>query len=237
MESISLNKYIADSGVCSRRQADTFIEEGRVTLNGNIARKGNRVEPGDVVSLDGKTISSSEKKRIYIALNKPVGVTCTTDTNDPDNIIDFLQFPERIFPIGRLDKMSEGLLLLTNDGDIVNKILRSRNNHEKEYIVEVNKMVIPEFVEQMSGGVPVLDTITKPCYVERIDDFRFRIILTQGLNRQIRRMCAYLGYHVKKLTRVRIMHITLGDLPPKGWRYLSETEMTKMNEMIQFSDK
>ncbi|MBP6693706.1 MAG: RNA-binding S4 domain-containing protein [Saprospiraceae bacterium] len=237
MESISLNKYIADSGVCSRRQADTFIEEGRVTLNGNIARKGNRVEPGDVVSLDGKTISSSEKKRIYIALNKPVGVTCTTDTNDPDNIIDFLQFPERIFPIGRLDKMSEGLLLLTNDGDIVNKILRSRNNHEKEYIVEVNKMVIPEFVEQMSGGVPVLDTITKPCYVERIDDFRFRIILTQGLNRQIRRMCAYLGYHVKKLTRVRIMHITLGDLPPKGWRYLTDKEMAKMNEMIQFSDK
>ena len=237
MESISLNKYIADTGVCSRRQADTYIEEGRVTLNGNIARKGNRVEPGDVVSLDGKVISSVQKKRIYIALNKPVGVTCTTDTDDPDNIIDFLQFPERIFPIGRLDKMSEGLLLLTNDGDIVNKILRSRNNHEKEYIVEVNKMIIPEFVEQMSAGVPILDTITKPCYVERIDDFRFRIILTQGLNRQIRRMCAYLGYHVKKLVRVRIMHITLGDLPSRGWRYLSETEMTKMNEMIQFSDK
>ncbi|MBK8622105.1 MAG: 23S rRNA pseudouridine(2604) synthase RluF [Saprospiraceae bacterium] len=237
MESKSLNKYIAETGFCSRRQADTYIEQSRVTINGVTAVKGNRVNPGDVVKLDGELIAPATKKRVYIALNKPVGVTCTTDTSDPDNIIDFLDFPERIFPIGRLDKMSEGLLLLTNDGDIVNKILRSRNNHEKEYIVSVNKVIIPEFIEKMGSGVPILDTITKPCYVERLDDYTFKIILTQGLNRQIRRMCAHLGYHVRKLVRVRIMHITLGDLPSRSWRYLTEEEMKTLNMMVQDSDK
>ncbi len=237
MESKSLNKYIAETGFCSRRQADTYIEQSRVTINGVTAVKGNRVNVGDVVKLDGELIAPATKKRVYIALNKPVGVTCTTDTSDPDNIIDFLDFPERIFPIGRLDKMSEGLLLLTNDGDIVNKILRSRNNHEKEYIVHVNKVIIPEFIEKMGSGVPILDTITKPCYVERLDDYTFKIILTQGLNRQIRRMCAHLGYHVRKLIRVRIMHITLGDLPFRSWRYLTEEEMKTLNMMVQDSDK
>ena len=237
MESKSLNKYIAETGFCSRRQADTYIEQSRVTINSITAVKGNRVNPGDVVKLDGELIAPATKKRVYIALNKPVGVTCTTDTSDPDNIIDFLDFPERIFPIGRLDKMSEGLLLLTNDGDIVNKILRSRNNHEKEYIVSVNKVIIPEFIEKMGSGVPILDTITKPCYVERLDDYTFKIILTQGLNRQIRRMCAHLGYHVRKLIRVRIMHISLGDLPSRSWRYLTNEEMTTMNTMVRESDK
>jgi 23S rRNA pseudouridine2604 synthase len=237
LESKSLNKYIAETGFCSRRQADTYIEQSRVTINGVTAVKGNRVNPGDVVKLDGELIAPATKKRVYIALNKPVGVTCTTDTSDPDNIIDFLDFPERIFPIGRLDKMSEGLLLLTNDGDIVNKILRSRNNHEKEYIVSVNKVIIPEFIEKMGSGVPILDTITKPCYVERLDDYTFKIILTQGLNRQIRRMCAHLGYHVRKLVRVRIMHISLGDLPSRSWRYLTNEEMTTMNTMVRESDK
>ena len=237
MESKSLNKYIAETGFCSRRQADTYIEQSRVTINGVTAVKGNRVNPGDVVKLDGELIAPATKKRVYIALNKPVGVTCTTDTSDPDNIIDFLDFPERIFPIGRLDKMSEGLLLLTNDGDIVNKILRSRNNHEKEYIVSVNKVIIPEFIENMGSGVPILDTITKPCYVERLDDYTFKIILTQGLNRQIRRMCAHLGYHVRKLVRVRVMHISLGDLPSRSWRYLTNEEMTTMNNMVKESDK
>lgn len=237
MESKSLNKYIAETGICSRRQADVLIEEGRVRINGQVARKGNRVEVGDKVELDGKVIGVNKPQRVYMALNKPVGVTCTTDRNDPDNIIDFLQFPERIFPIGRLDKMSEGLLLLTNDGDIVNKILRSRNQHEKEYLVEVNQVVLPEFVEKMSTGVAILDTVTKPCYVEKISDYTFRIILTQGLNRQIRRMCAELGYHVRKLKRVRIMHIELGDLPSKTWRYLTPKEMEDMERAVKFSDK
>ena len=237
MESKSLNKYIAETGVCSRRQADVLIEEGRVNINGKVARKGNRVEAGDKVELDGKLIGQQKPERVYIALNKPVGVTCTTDRSDPDNIIDFLQFPERIFPIGRLDKMSEGLLLLTNDGDIVNKILRSRNQHEKEYIVEVNQVVTPDFIEKMSSGVAILDTVTKPCYVEKMADFTFRIILTQGLNRQIRRMCAELGYHVRKLKRVRIMHIELGDLESKTWRYLTPEEMTRMEKEVRYSDK
>lgn len=237
MESKSLNKYIAEKGICSRRQADVLIEEGRVTINGKTARKGNRVESGDVVRLDGKEISGMQKKRIYLAFHKPPGVTCTTDRSDPDNIIDFIDFPERIFPIGRLDKMSEGLLLLTNDGDIVNKILRSRNNHEKEYIVQVNKMIIPEFIEKMATGVPILDTVTKPCFVERLDDYTFRIILTQGLNRQIRRMCTHLGYHIRRLQRIRIMFIELGDLPKKEWRYLTEEEMETMNRWLQFSEK
>lgn len=237
MESKSLNKFIAETGFCSRRQADVYIEEGRVTINGNIARKGNRVEEGDKVRLDDKPIEPQHKKRIYIAFHKPPGVTCTTDTEDPDNVIDFINFPERIFPVGRLDKMSEGLLLLTNDGDIVNKILRSRNHHEKEYVVEVNKMIIPEFIEKMSSGVPILDTVTKPCYVERLSDYTFKIILTQGLNRQIRRMCTHLGYHVKKLRRVRIMEIKLGDLDLSQWRYLTDSEMTTLNEMVQLSSK
>ena len=237
MESKSLNKYIAETGICSRRQADVMIEEGRVKINGKIARKGNRVEAGDKVELDGQLIGNDKPERVYIAFNKPVGVTCTTDRNDPDNIIDFLQFPERIFPIGRLDKMSEGLLLLTNDGDIVNKILRSRNQHEKEYVVEVNQVVIPEFVEKMASGVPILGTVTKPCYVEKLTDYTFRMILTQGLNRQIRRMCSALGYHVRKLKRIRIMHVQLDDLPSRSWRYLTSAEMEQMEKALKYSDK
>ncbi|MFZ1705397.1 MAG: pseudouridine synthase [Saprospiraceae bacterium] len=237
MESKSLNKYIAETGFCSRRQADVYIEEGRVTLNGEVARKGNRVIVGDIVLLDGEKIKPAINKRVYLAFNKPVGITCTTDPEDPDNIIEFINYPDRIFPIGRLDKMSEGLLLLTNDGDIVNKILRSRNNHEKEYLVEVNKIIVPEFVDKMSSGISILDTVTKPCFVEGLSEYTFRIILTQGLNRQIRRMCTALGYHVRKLKRIRIMHIRLGDLPSKNWRYLTEEEMTQMNVMLEQSHK
>jgi len=236
VESKSLNKFIAETGLCSRRQADGLIDDGRVTINGIVARKGNRVEEGDVVLLDGEPVIK-EVEPIYLALNKPVGVTCTTDTRDPDNIIEFLGFPERVFPIGRLDKMSEGLLLLTNDGDIVNKILRSRNHHEKEYIVEVNKAIDPDFIQQMSSGVPILDTVTKPCYVEKLDDYTFKIILTQGLNRQIRRMCGQLGYHVTRLQRIRIMNIYLGELPYKSFRHLNEGEKKRLMDLVTYSDK
>jgi 23S rRNA pseudouridine2604 synthase len=235
-ESKSLNKFIAETGFCSRRQADNYIEEGRVTINGTVARKGNRVMPGDEVLLDGKPLVK-KPELLYLALNKPPGVTCTTDLRDPDNIISFLNFPERIFPVGRLDKMSEGLILLTNDGDIVNKILRSRNEHEKEYIVQVNSPITAEFIKKMSSGVPILQTMTKPCFVEKLGTNSFRIILTQGLNRQIRRMCDFLGYHVTKLKRIRIMHIYLQDLPSGKWRALSPEEVALLYEQVQDSEK
>jgi len=234
--SISLNKYISSTGRCSRREADKMIEAGRVTINGIIAKKGNRVVVGDVVTLDEIPISSKPEP-IYIAFHKPVGVVCTTDQKDPKNIIDFIQYPQRIFPIGRLDKASEGLIFLTNDGDIVNKILRAGNKHEKEYIVTVNKTISAYFISKMSAGIPILDTVTQKCKVEYLDKKTFKIILTQGLNRQIRRMCAYLGYEVIRLKRVRIMRVTLDGIKSGQWRYLTPEELTEIHQMIQSSSK
>ncbi len=234
MDSISLNKYISDTGICSRREADKFIETGRVLLNGVVAVKGNRVEEGDEVLLDGKPLRKNPK-RIYIAFHKPRGLTCTTDLRDKTNVISYINHPQRIFPIGRLDKDSEGLIFLTNDGDIVNKILRSRNGHEKEYIVVVDKELAPDFVKRMSNGIPILGTTTKKCMVEKKGRSIFRIILTQGLNRQIRRMCEYLGYDVVKLKRTRIMSIKLDDLAPGKWRYFSEAEMQEIETLLEES--
>lgn len=237
-EQVSLNKYISSSGFCSRREADKLIEQARVTINGELVASNLKVYTGDVVEVDGEPIKSSAKKRpIYIAFNKPVGVTSTTDIKDKTNIIYFIGYPKRIFPIGRLDKDSDGLIFLTNDGDIVNKILRASNFHEKEYIVTVDKAITPEFVRQMSSGVPILGTMTRKCFVRQEGGRRFRIILTQGLNRQIRRMCEYLGYSVKSLTRVRIMNIQLGNLPTGKWRYFTGPEIDKLNEMVAESSK
>jgi 23S rRNA pseudouridine2604 synthase len=234
MDSISLNKYISDTGICSRREADKFIETGRVLLNGVVAVKGNRVEAGDEVLLNGKPLRNNPQ-RIYIAFHKPRGLTCTTDLRDKTNVISYINHPQRIFPIGRLDKDSEGLIFLTNDGDIVNKILRSRNGHEKEYIVVVDKELAPDFVKRMSNGIPILGTTTKKCMVEKKGRAIFRIILTQGLNRQIRRMCEYLGYDVIKLKRTRIMSIKLDDLAPGRWRYFSEAEMLEIETLLEES--
>ncbi len=234
----SLNKYISSSGFCSRRDADKLIEQARVTVNGELVLPGAKVAPGDTVEVDGEPIKVKSKARpIYIAFNKPVGVTSTTDAKDRSNIIYFINHPKRIFPVGRLDKDSDGLIFLTNDGDIVNKILRASNHHEKEYVVSVDRAVTPEFVKQMSGGVPVLGKITKPCFVRQEGSRRFRIILTQGLNRQIRRMCEHLGYEVKSLTRVRIMNVELGALAVGKWRYLTLPEIEKLNELVADSSK
>ena len=235
-EGISLNKYISDTGLCSRREADRMIEECRVSLNGQDATKGSRVYPGDVVKADGKIIKQKRKPPIYIAFNKPVRVVTTTE-NVPGNIISFINHPQRIFPIGRLDKLSEGLIFLTNDGDIVNKVLRAGNNHEKEYIVTVDKPISQNFIERMAGGIPIDGEYTKKCKVEQIGPATFRIILTQGLNRQIRRMCEHLHYNVIKLKRIRIMHIQLKDLKPGAWRYFTPAEIDTLNELIKHSDK
>ena len=210
-ESININKYISSTGICSRREAEKFIENGRVTINGEKAVLGNRVFESDVVKIDGKPLKS-KPKTIYIALNKPVGIVCTTDSKEKNNIVNFVNHPQRLFPIGRLDKPSEGLIFLTNDGDIVNKILRAGNNHEKEYIVTVDKNITQKFIKNMSNGVPILGTVTKKCKVEKVSETVFKIILVQGLNRQIRRMCAHLGYDVVKLKRTRIMNVSLGNL-------------------------
>ena len=235
---LSLNKVISGTGFCSRREADKYIETGRVTINNKTAKKGAWVKPGDVVAVDGEKISSAKKSGpIYIAFNKPVGITSTTDLKDKSNIIDYINHQKRIFPVGRLDKDSDGLIILTNDGDIVNKILRASNQHEKEYIVTVDKPVDEAFVRRMSEGVPVLDEITKKCFVRAEGSRRFRITLTQGLNRQIRRMCEYLGYKVHTLTRVRIMNIKLETLPVGKWRYFTPAEIEKMNELIAGSSK
>lgn len=234
--SISLNKYISSTGICSRREADRWIDAERVKINGVIAKKGNRVEEGDKVTIDGRPVKR-KPKLVYIALNKPTGITCTTDLKDPDNIIDFVKHSKRIFPIGRLDKASSGLILLTNDGDIVNKILRAENNHEKEYIVTVNKLITPEFIRKMGNGVPVLGKMTKKCEVRQMGKMRFNIILTQGLNRQIRRMCDYFNYRVVTLKRVRIMNIDLGNLKPGVWRDLTETEFKVLNESLKTDKK
>ncbi|OCK51034.1 23S rRNA pseudouridine synthase F [Chryseobacterium sp. CBo1] len=237
MEKTRINKYLSEVGYCSRRAADKLLEEGRITINGKIPELGTKVSDEDIIEVDGKTIRDSEEKPVYIAFNKPVGIVCTTDTKrERDSIIDFINHPKRIFPIGRLDKPSEGLILLTSDGDIVNKILRARNNHEKEYLVRVDKPINPKFLEKMRNGVPILDTVTKKCEVEKIDDMTFRIVLTQGLNRQIRRMCEYLGYDVKKLKRIRIMNIKL-DLPVGKWRDLTDEEMKNLNFLLQDSSK
>lgn len=234
-ETISLNKRISASGYCSRREADKLIEQGRVSVNGNLALPGERVLPNDKIYVDDELlkIQSTKKDNTFIiALNKPLHVTCTTDPNDKTNVIRFLNHPKRIFPIGRLDKDSEGLLFLTNNGDIVNKILRAGNAHEKEYIVTVDKKITPEFISKMSKGVRILGTTTMPCKVWQVSGKTFHIILTQGLNRQIRRMCEAFDYKVISLKRTRIMHIKLGTLAPGKWRYLSDAEMKEMMEQI-----
>ncbi len=236
-KSTRINKYLSEIGYCSRRAADNLILQKRVTINGAVPEIGTKIVIGDIVRVDGKVVSATEERPVYIAFNKPVGIVCTTDIKaEKNNIIDYIKYPKRIFPIGRLDKPSEGLILLTSDGDIVNKILRARNNHEKEYIVTVNKPVTPEFLKKMRSGVPVLDTITRTCKVEQLGRNRFNIVLTQGLNRQIRRMCDFLDYNVVKLKRVRIMNINL-DLPVGKWRYLSEEEMDEINRLIATSSK
>ena len=235
-DSVSLNKYISDTGFCSRREADDYIAQGRVTINGEQASPGNRVFDGDVVEIDGEPVKK-KTKTVYIAFNKPSGITSTTDEKDKTNIISCINYKQRIFPIGRLDKDSEGLIFLTNDGNIVNKILRAGNNHEKEYVVSVDKPITPEFIKQMSEGVRILRTRTRPCKVVQEHKYVFRITLTQGLNRQIRRMCDALDYKVKKLVRVRIMNVHLGKLPLGHWRYLTPDEVAIINKMVADSSK
>ena len=233
-----INKYLSEVGFCSRRAADRLIEEGKVTINGEITEIGSKVEEGDQVEVEGqKIINPTKQKNIYLAFNKPIGIVCTTDRRvEPDNVIDFINYPERIFPIGRLDKPSEGLIFLTNDGDIVNKILRAKNNHEKEYIVSVNRPINKDFIQSMSNGVEILDTITKNCFVKQLGQKKFKIILTQGLNRQIRRMCESLGYRVRSLKRVRIMNIKL-DVPTGKYRELSKEELFQLNRLLENSSK
>jgi 23S rRNA pseudouridine2604 synthase len=236
-ESIRINKFLSEAGFCSRRQADKLIESKRVKINDLIPEVGTKVKPTDEVKVDDKVILRSKKEKIYIAFNKPIGIVCTTDTKrEKNNIIEFINYPERIFPIGRLDKPSEGLIFLTSDGDIVNKILRASNHHEKEYVVTVNKTISLDFIKKMGNGVAILDTITKPCFVEKIAPRKFKIILTQGLNRQIRRMCEHLGYDVKQLKRVRIMNIKL-DTEPGEWRYFSKKELNRINLLLKNSKK
>ncbi len=231
---VRINKFLADAGVCSRREADTFIEQGKVMIDDVVAEMGSRVFAGQKVTFNGKEVKKLEEQ-VLIAFYKPQGIVCTTDTREPDNVIDFLNYGKRIYPIGRLDKDSEGLLLLTNDGDIVNKILRAGNHHEKEYLVTVNKPITSEFLKGMANGVPILDTVTKPCVIEQTGKNSFKIILTQGLNRQIRRMCEYFDYRVLALKRVRIMHIQLGHLKPGTYRNLSEGELTRLQEVLKYS--
>ena len=224
---IRLNKYIASSGLCSRREADTLIESGKVTINGEVAAQGSKVMDGDIVLVNGMKVTPDDDM-VYIAFNKPLGVTCTTDKRDPSNIIDYIGFDERIFPVGRLDKNSSGLILLTNDGSIVNKLLRAENGHEKEYLVTVNRPYDKNFIRSMESGVPVLGQLTLPCKLKPTGDKTFKIILHQGLNRQIRRMCEYLGYKVTRLKRIRFMNITLGDLETGKWRYLTAGEKKEL---------
>jgi 23S rRNA pseudouridine2604 synthase len=237
-EGLRLNKAISDTGFCSRRAADKVIEEGRVTINGKEAVLGDRVNQQDDIRVDGRKIKfKSESEAVYIAFNKPRGITCTTETHIDGNIIDYIKHPKRIFPIGRLDKASEGLIFLTSNGDIVNKILRAGNNHEKEYIVTVNKPITPEFIKKMGNGIPVLDTFTKKCFVKKESDYVFKIILTQGLNRQIRRMCEYLNYDVTKLKRTRIMNVGLSNIALGKWRNLTKEELAEIMRLIENSSK
>jgi 23S rRNA pseudouridine2604 synthase len=236
LNSVNLNKYISSTGICSRREAEKLIVDGKVTINDKPTQLGNRVFEGDVVKINGKLLIA-KPKTLYIAFNKPIGIVSTTDSKEKRNIIKYINHPERLFPIGRLDKPSEGLIFLTNDGDIVNKILRAGNNHEKEYVVTVNKPINAEFANKMSNGIPILGTITKKCKVTLLNDFTFNIILTQGLNRQIRRMCEYLGYEVTKLQRTRIMNVNLGTLKLGEWRELTINEMAQINRMVADSSK
>ena len=232
-----INKYLSEIGHCSRREADRLIEAGRVLVNGKKAEMGVKVSPDDKISVNGEMLNQSKNKNVYLAFNKPKGIVCTTDSRvEKDNIIDFINYPKRIFPIGRLDKPSEGLIFLTNDGDIVNKILRARNNHEKEYIVTVNKPITNDLIHKMSNGVPILDTVSRKCFVKQTHKNQFRIILTQGLNRQIRRMCEYLNYKVTNLKRVRIMNIKL-DVKVGKWRYLKPEELMKLKQLLNESSK
>ncbi len=232
-----LNKYFSEIGFCSRRAADKLIQEGRVLINGELALVGQKINLEDIIKVDGEPLNTRENKKVYLAFNKPIGIVCTTDTRvEKDNIIDFINYPSRIYPIGRLDKPSEGLIFLTNDGDIVNKILRARNNHEKEYQVTVNKPVTDDFVSKMSSGIPILDTITRKCFIKQTHKKQFKIILTQGLNRQIRRMCEYLDYRVTKLRRVRIMNIKL-DIEVGKYRDLTSKEIKSIKELIVNSNK
>ena len=234
---IRLNKYLSQIGYCSRRNADKLIKEGKVNVNGKIAELGTKVISDDKIVVEGVLIKKGQKDMVYIALNKPKGIVCTTDESiEKNNIISFINYHKRIFPIGRLDKNTEGLILLTNDGDIVNKILRSKNNHEKEYEVSVNKSLTNDFIQKMSSGIPILGTKTKKCSVKKIKKNKFKIILTQGLNRQIRRMCNYLDYKVTNLKRIRIMNIKL-DTNPGKWRYLTQNELEDLNSLLQKSSK
>jgi len=228
-EGIRINKYFTQVGYCSRRAADKLIDAGAVKINGQVPEKGTKVMPGDVVTVRGEVVSpDAEKEHVYLAVHKPVGIVCTTDQRrEKDNIVDFVNYPTRVFPVGRLDKMSEGLILMTDDGEIVNHILRERHGHEKEYIVTVNRPYDDAFLRSMSRGVHILDTTTRPCKVERLSPTVFKIILVQGLNRQIRRMCEALGHHVVRLKRVRIMQLEL-DVPPGKWRHLTEAEVKRL---------
>ena len=231
-----LNKFIGETGYCSRREADKLIDEKRVTVNGAVAEMGTKVSADDEIRIDGKLIVEKNEKMVYLAFNKPVGIECTTNLEVKNNIVDYINYPKRIFPIGRLDKASEGLIFMTNDGDIVNKILRARNNHEKEYTVTVNKPITERFIQRMGNGVPILDTVTKKCKVEQISKYTFKIILTQGLNRQIRRMSEYLGYEVTALKRIRIINISL-DVPVGRYRDLTDDEIKELNQLIEPSSK
>ncbi len=232
-----INKYLSEVGYCSRRAADKLIDQGRVTINGKVPEMGTKITNRDEIRVDGQPISEPKEKAVYLAFNKPIGIVCTTDTGvEKDNIIDFIKYPKRIFPIGRLDKPSEGLIFLTNDGNIVNKILRARNHHEKEYLVTVGKPITSKFLEQMANGIPILDTVTRKCEIEEVNKYQFKIILTQGLNRQIRRMCEYLDYRVKKLKRIRIMNVKL-DVPVGKWRDLTPEELTEINRLVSSSFK
>ena len=236
-QAVRINKYLSEIGYCSRRAADKLIQEERITVNGKPVEMGLKVTPKDEIAVDGIVVDHAGDKPVYIAFNKPVGIVCTTDNRvEKDNIIDYINFPTRIFPIGRLDKPSEGLIFLTNDGDIVNKILRARNQHEKEYVVTVNRPITEEFIQKMAAGVPILDTVTRPCKVKQTHKKEFRIILTQGLNRQIRRMCEYLDYRVVTLKRVRIMNVSL-DVGKGKWRHLTKKEMTEINRLVANSIK
>ncbi len=231
-----INKYISEKGICSRREADKMLEEKRITINDSVAQIGTIVKEGDIVKIDGKPLKKKDKT-VYIAFNKPVGIVSTTDKNEKDNMVNYINYPKRIFHIGRLDKDSEGLIFLTNDGDIVNKILRAGNNHEKEYLVTVDKPITQDFLVKMSNGLPILGKITKKCKVSAISKTVFKIILIEGLNRQIRRMCEVLGYEVVKLKRIRIMNVKLEDLPIGRWRYLTDDEVSHLNKLIERSSK
>lgn len=234
MSETRINKYLSQAGYCSRREADRLIDKNRVTINGEVPEMGTKVKPGDKVAVDGKEVNTKGIENVYIILNKPVGIVCTTDRGvEKDNIVDFINYPERIYPVGRLDKSSEGLILMTNDGAVVNKIIHARNHHDKEYIVKVNKQVTKDFIHQMANGVPILDTVTNKCEVEQLSERTFRIVLTQGLNRQIRRMCEYFDYRVVQLQRIRIMNIHL-DLDVGKWRHLTDEELHDLGELIDY---